>query len=49
MLTSLPVYRPSQTMVVASLGPVMEVEDKDEAESMDTGGDKQNEGGEDVS
>lgn len=50
VLTSLPVYRPSQTMVVASLGPVMEVKDRDdEAEKMDSGGEEQNEGAKVVS
>lgn len=32
MLTALPVFRPSETMVVDTLGPVMEVQDKDQME-----------------
>ncbi|KAK4316977.1 hypothetical protein Pmani_011915 [Petrolisthes manimaculis] len=48
VLTSLPQYKPSQAMVVESLGPVMEVKDRDnEVESMGSGEDEQQEEAED--
>lgn len=36
MMKALPTYRPSQTMVVESLGPVVEVRDRENKENEDS-------------